>query len=115
MTMRAVWTDLRPVPDQAASAASAPVGVRLSRGWARRAACRGADPELFYPVGTAGPAQQQVDAAKAICAHCPVQNACLDWALRVGEAHGVWGGTTPEERRWLRAPGACANSGTIRP
>lgn len=70
--------------------------------WTERAACRGLDPELFYPVGSSGPAVEQVDAAKAVCAGCPVRTECLDWALRTGEAHGVWGGTTPEERRFLR-------------
>ena len=24
---------------------------------------------------------------------------CLAWALRAGDCHGVWGGTTPRERR----------------
>jgi hypothetical protein len=27
---------------------------------------------------------------------------CLDWALRAGEPAGIWGGTTPDERRLLR-------------
>ncbi|WP_442942109.1 WhiB family transcriptional regulator [Nonomuraea sp. NBC_00507] len=33
----------------------------------------------------------------------PRSPACLDWALRTGEPDGVWGGTTPAERRRLRA------------
>jgi WhiB family transcriptional regulator, redox-sensing transcriptional regulator len=70
--------------------------------WTDDAACRGADPELFYPIVYAGPALQQVAAAKAICAGCPSRTPCLDWALRAGEPAGVWGGTTPEERRYLR-------------
>jgi hypothetical protein len=28
-----------------------------------------------------------------------VQGACLAWALEVGDCHGVWGATTPRERR----------------
>lgn len=70
--------------------------------WTRYAACRGADPELFYPVSSAGPALAQVDQAKAICGRCTVQSDCLSWALHAGEPEGVWGGTTPEERRYLR-------------
>jgi WhiB family transcriptional regulator, redox-sensing transcriptional regulator len=70
--------------------------------WTDRAACRGVDPELFYPVSTAGPALVQVDEAKKVCAACPVTADCLAWALRAGEPAGVWGGTTPEERRHLR-------------
>ncbi|REE97003.1 WhiB family transcriptional regulator [Thermomonospora umbrina] len=71
--------------------------------WTDHSICRGADPDLFYPINYARPVMaRQVEAAKAICAHCPVQADCLDWALRAGEPEGIWGGTTPEERRHLR-------------
>ena len=72
--------------------------------WREVAACRGADPELFFPVGTAGPGARQVEAAKRICRTCPVQHKCLTWALEHGVTDGVWGGTTGEERRTLRRP-----------
>jgi transcription factor WhiB len=39
------------------------------------------------------------DRAKAICHRCPVQAACLTGAVERGEAWGVWGGLSPEERR----------------
>ena len=70
--------------------------------WTEYAACRGTDPELFYPVSSAGPALEQAARAKAICARCTVRSDCLSWALRAGEPDGVWGGTTPDERRYLR-------------
>jgi hypothetical protein len=35
----------------------------------------------------------------ALCRTCEVQGACLAWALDVGDCHGVWGATTPRERR----------------
>jgi WhiB family redox-sensing transcriptional regulator len=70
--------------------------------WTEYAACRGADPELFYPVSFAGPALGDLARAKAICTRCIVRTDCLSWALRAGEPDGVWGGTTPEERRYLR-------------
>lgn len=70
--------------------------------WTDLAACRGVDPELFYPVSVAGPAEEQVEEAKRVCAGCPVTADCLSWALRAGEPAGIWGGTTPEERRYLR-------------
>jgi WhiB family redox-sensing transcriptional regulator len=70
--------------------------------WTVWAACRGVDPELFYPVSAAGPAVVQVEEAKAVCARCLVRSDCLTWALRVGEPDGIWGGTTPDERRYLR-------------
>jgi WhiB family redox-sensing transcriptional regulator len=37
--------------------------------------------------------------AKQICAQCAVQRDCLDFALRVREPHGIWGGLTESERR----------------
>lgn len=72
------------------------------RGWVERAACRNSDPELFFPVSTTGPAAGQVAEARAVCASCPVRAECLDWALNTGQADGIWGGTTPEERRTMR-------------
>jgi WhiB family transcriptional regulator, redox-sensing transcriptional regulator len=70
--------------------------------WTDFAACRGVDPELFFPVSASGPALDQVAEAKRVCASCPVRPDCLAWALRAGESAGIWGGTTPEERRYLR-------------
>lgn len=67
-----------------------------------RAACRTHDPELFFPIGTEGAAAEQITAAKYICGTCPLQAACLTWALDTGQDHGVWGGTTEDERRDLR-------------
>ncbi|MGH8904532.1 MAG: WhiB family transcriptional regulator, partial [Egibacteraceae bacterium] len=46
--------------------------------WRDKAMCLGEDPELFFPIGTTGPAVDQADWAKAICADCPVRDACLD-------------------------------------
>jgi WhiB family redox-sensing transcriptional regulator len=66
--------------------------------WLRQAACVGEDPELFFPVGTQGPALRDVTAAKRVCARCPVAFECLDWALSNGPTSGVWGGTCEKER-----------------
>ena len=76
----------------------------MKASWRERAACRepGVDPELFFPVSELGPAALQITAALVVCARCPVAAQCLDWALRAGEPAGVWGGTTPGERRRLR-------------
>ncbi|UUU29173.1 WhiB family transcriptional regulator [Streptomyces sp. CA-210063] len=69
--------------------------------WLRRAACVGEDPELFFPVGTTGPALDDVAAAKRVCARCPVRRQCLNWALGNGQTAGVWGGMDEEERTEL--------------
>ena len=70
--------------------------------WYDRAACQSEDPELFFPIGTTGPAQLQVLEAKRICARCPVQSECLRLAILIGMDYGVWGGTSEGERRALR-------------
>jgi WhiB family transcriptional regulator, redox-sensing transcriptional regulator len=71
--------------------------------WRDDAACRDADPELFFPVGTAGPALRQIREARRICCGCPALAPCLAWALHHGVTDGVWGGTTEEQRRALRS------------
>jgi WhiB family transcriptional regulator, redox-sensing transcriptional regulator len=70
--------------------------------WVHRAKCRDVDPELFFPVGTTGPAAAQIEAAKAVCLQCSVREECLEWALATGQDAGVWGGTSEEERRSIR-------------
>ncbi len=70
--------------------------------WRERSACRDTDPDLFFPVGTTGPALEQIEAAKAVCRLCPVQTDCLDFALSTNQDSGIWGGTSEDERRKLR-------------
>jgi len=72
------------------------------RTWLRDAACTAHDPELFFPVGSSGPAAYQTDKARQVCTTCPVQTSCLDWALQVGADYGVWGGLSEEDRQALR-------------
>ena len=70
--------------------------------WREFAACRDTDPDLFFPVGTTGPAIEQIDNAKTVCRTCDVQAACLEYALVTNQDSGIWGGTSEEERRALR-------------
>jgi WhiB family transcriptional regulator, redox-sensing transcriptional regulator len=69
--------------------------------WWSAAACLTADPELFFPISSSGLALTQVAQAKAICAHCGIQQACLSYALDADPVQGIWGGTTEAERRRL--------------
>jgi WhiB family redox-sensing transcriptional regulator len=66
----------------------------MNLAWRQRAACRGVDPDIFYPAS-----DEEAEAAKAICAACPVREACLEYALANRERDGVWGGATERERR----------------
>lgn len=70
--------------------------------WRGRAACLDEDPELFFPIGTTGPALDQLESAKAICAVCDVTEQCLEWAIATNQDAGVWGGLSEDERRALR-------------
>ncbi len=70
--------------------------------WRELASCRDTDPDLFFPIGTTGPAIEQIDSAKAVCHECGAQRACLEFALATNQEAGIWGGTSEDERRKLR-------------
>ena len=73
-------------------------------GWQWRAACRGEDSGLFFPPGELENKDQRLARerkAKGICAICPVRIECLEYAVRIREPHGIWGGLTELERRLL--------------
>lgn len=73
-------------------------------GWQWRAACRGEDASLFFPPNHFEEREEKRDRerrAKAICAICPVRMECLDYAIRIREPHGIWGGLNELERRLL--------------
>jgi WhiB family transcriptional regulator, redox-sensing transcriptional regulator len=73
-------------------------------GWQWRAACRGEDTGLFYPPSDTEVRDVKLTRerkAKAICAGCPVRIECLEYAVRIREPHGIWGGLNELERRLL--------------
>jgi WhiB family redox-sensing transcriptional regulator len=75
-------------------------GASAETDWRHRANCRGAsDPDVFFPIGSTGPALDQIEEAKTFCNPCPVRKACLDWAISTHQDSGVWGGLSEDERR----------------
>src|SRR6187402_832875 len=76
--------------------------------WRDKAACLTVDPELFFPVGNTGPAVDQIEKAKSVCARCTVTEICLQYALETGQDSGVWGGLSEDERRALKRRAARA-------
>jgi WhiB family transcriptional regulator, redox-sensing transcriptional regulator len=68
--------------------------------WQLQGACRTSDPDLFFhPEGERGPRKARRDeAARAVCAGCPVLAQCRAHALAVREPYGVWGGLTEDDR-----------------
>jgi WhiB family redox-sensing transcriptional regulator len=73
-------------------------------GWQWRAACRGEDAALFFAPNHPEPKHERLARerqAKAICATCAVRAECLEYSVRIREAHGIWGGLNELERRSL--------------
>ena len=62
--------------------------------WMQRGLCREIPPAVFFPSDGVG-----VEAARRICATCPVKEPCLEYALAFRIDHGVWGGCSERERR----------------
>ena len=71
----------------------------MDRSFMAAGRCVGLDPDLFHPVRGD---MLTAAAAKAVCAECPVREACLEYALAAGEHWGIWGGTSAQERRRIR-------------
>jgi len=69
--------------------------------WTRNALCAQVDPELFFP-----PRNGAASSARQVCAACPVATMCLEYALRTGQTHGVWGGLSPRQLGKLRRDAA---------
>jgi len=83
-----------------ASISRLPMPLQETYDWQYHGACRAVDPETFFsPDAERGPRRRNREAAaKALCAVCPVIDACRDHALRVREPYGVWGGLSINER-----------------
>lgn len=90
-----------PKPHEIAAAARDP---RLQRArtaspndpaWRTEARCRGVDPDAMFPSPI-----EPADMPLALCRGCDVQPQCLAFALNAGDTEtGIWGATTPRERR----------------
>lgn len=70
--------------------------------WRTQAACKGVDPDLFFPTRGAG-GFTDIREAKKVCDTCPVQPECLEYALVSGETVGVWGGMSERQRKRIRS------------
>jgi len=64
------------------------------------------NPEIFYPEDWSGLGGSTImrdlaaKTAKEICMRCPVVSECLQ--VGVYEDFGIWGGTTPQQRKRIR-------------
>lgn len=64
--------------------------------WKTQARCLDADPDIFFP-----PEGVNIREARAVCATCPVQEQCLEYAIRNHIEYGVWGGMSVRQREIL--------------
>lgn len=67
--------------------------------WMTRGACRGDDPDKWYPTNSN---PEDVSPAVIVCRRCPVRKECTTYALVNDEKYGIWGGLTLSERDSLR-------------
>lgn len=84
-------TDARPARQPAAQAVS-------DTDWMLDGECTRHDPALFQPIGESPVFAGQIAEAKAICARCPVEALCGEYALETRQSSGVWGGMTERDR-----------------
>jgi WhiB family transcriptional regulator, redox-sensing transcriptional regulator len=82
----------------------------MTEEWMAKGLCRSEPPSRFFPSDGVG-----VEVARRICAECPVKAACLEYALRNGIDHGVWGGTSERERRRIARRRRLATQATLEP
>lgn len=66
--------------------------------WQAEAACRGADPALWFPERG-----EPTEPAKAVCARCPVALPCERYALELDTGHGIWAGQSARNLKRSRA------------
>lgn len=69
--------------------------------WQGAASCRGMDSSVFFSPADERRSERRKreEQAQAICRTCPVSRACASFALRTGQAYGVWGNLTEADRR----------------
>jgi WhiB family redox-sensing transcriptional regulator len=74
--------------------------------WQVRASCRGPQAAVFFPPSSFERKEEKEareSRAKEICATCPVRKPCLEYAIRIKEPHGIWGGLNEVERKQVLA------------
>ena len=79
---------------------------RIEESWQIKASCRGPQASVFFPPAQFERKDEKLEResrAKAICRTCPVKRECLDYAVTIREAHGIWGGLNEVERKQLLA------------
>lgn len=66
--------------------------------WMEQASCRAMNNDMFFPADNGEGAEYS--AVYRTCFECPVKMQCR--VAGIGEKHGIWGGSSPTERRAYR-------------
>ena len=77
-------------------------GLAITEDVWKRAACRDAEPEIFFPISDRDVVSRT--AALRVCSGCTIRSECLEVAMRDRSLLGIWGGTTEADRERLRRP-----------
>jgi WhiB family redox-sensing transcriptional regulator len=78
--------------------------------WMADAQCKGMEVDLFFPERG-----RDVSKARAVCAECPVQAQCRDYAIDQGIHHGIWGAMSERQRRSVRRSGRPSRGRLLQP
>jgi WhiB family redox-sensing transcriptional regulator len=71
--------------------------------WRKDAYCKGMETDLFFPQMSETLNIPLINAkARLICAGCKVRKECVSFALENHIKYGIFGGTTPMERRKMK-------------
>ena len=61
--------------------------------------CLEVDSDIFFPEYYT---DADVQTAKSVCNQCWMKDDCLKYALDNNEREGIWGATTPRERKNIK-------------
>ena len=94
------WANKKAKENQMAELSRLPLPIADHWEWQYEGACRDLPAEMFFhPDGERGPRRRnRENAAKAVCATCPVIAACRTQALAIAEPYGIWGGLSEDDR-----------------
>lgn len=64
--------------------------------------CASVGGDFWFPEKEGGSSNStEMLMAKSICGRCPHKAECAEWGIQ-NESHGIWGGITEGERRFIR-------------
>lgn len=69
--------------------------------WMDEGTCSKPETKKVFAALAYGKTKADIEKAKTYCIGCPVVDTCLEFALDLQVAHGVWGAKSPRERKRL--------------